>query len=108
MKVWSSGWSWQPGQYEYEQMIVGVYGTLGVFLLWASRKPFAHLSLIWFTVWSSFVHGLIMAVQAVIDPAEHGHLLGDIPALFGVAIVLGFLTRREVVSNRRNDPEAIT
>lgn len=108
MKVWSSGWSWQPGQYEYEQMIVGIYATLGVFLLWASRKPYAHLSLIWFTVWSSFVHGLIMAIQAVIDPAEYGHLFGDIPALFGVAIVLGFLTRREVVSNRRNNPEAIT
>jgi hypothetical protein len=99
MKVWSSGWSWQPGQYEYEQMIVGVYATLGVFLLWASQKPLAHLSLIWFTVWSSFVHGLIMAVQAVIDPAEHGHLLGDIPALFLVAIVLGFLTPRKAISN---------
>jgi hypothetical protein len=108
MKIWSSGWSWQPGQYEYEQMIVGVYATLGVFLLWASRNPLAHLSLIWFTVWSSFVHGLIMAVHAVIDPTEYGHFLGDIPALFGVAIVLGFLTRREVLSNKYNDPEAIT
>jgi uncharacterized membrane protein len=97
MKIWSSGWLWQPGQYEYEQMIAGVYATLGVFLLWASRKPEAHLSLIWFTVWSSFVHGLIMAVHAMIDPAEHGHLLGDIPALILVAIVLGFLTPREVV-----------
>jgi uncharacterized membrane protein len=64
MKIWSSGWSWQPGQSEYEQMIVGIYGMLGIFLLWASRKPEAHLSLIWFTVWSSVVHGLIMTVQA--------------------------------------------
>ena len=107
MKVWSSGWSWQPGQYEYEQMIVGVYATLGVFLLWASRNPFAHLSLIWFTVWSSFVHGLIMTVQAVVDPAEYGHFFGDIPALFGVAIVLGFLASRKTVSNKRNDLGAI-
>ncbi|MEH2305089.1 DUF6632 domain-containing protein [Nostoc sp.] len=98
MNIWPSGWSWQPGQHEYEQMIVGIYGTLGVFLLRASRKPEAHLSLIWFTVWSSFVHALIMSVQAVIDPAEHGHLIGDIPALILVAIVLGFLTSREVVS----------
>ncbi|MEH1940594.1 MAG: DUF6632 domain-containing protein [Nostoc sp.] len=98
MNIWPSGWSWQPGQHEYEQMIVGIYGTLGVFLLRASRKPEAHLSLIWFTVWSSFVHALIMAVQAVIDPAEHGHLVGDIPALILVAIVLGFLVSREVVS----------
>ena len=99
MKVWPSGWSWHPGQHEYEQMIVGIYATLGVFLLWASRKPEAHLSLIWFTVWSSVVHGLIMAVQAVIDPAERGHLLGDVPALLLVAIVLGFLAPREVAPN---------
>ncbi|MBC1218965.1 hypothetical protein GNF10_23470 [Nostoc sp. UCD121] len=98
MNIWPSGWSWQPGQHEYEQMIVGIYGTLGVFLLRASRKPEAHLSLIWFTVWSSFVHALIMAVQAVIDPVEYGHFFGDIPALILVAIVLGFLASREVVS----------
>ena len=51
MIVWPSGWAWKPGQSEYEQMIIGVYATLGVFLLWASREPEAHLSLIWFTVW---------------------------------------------------------
>jgi uncharacterized membrane protein len=98
-KVWASGWLWQPGQHEYEQMIIGVYATLGVFLLLASRQPEAHLSLIWFTVWSSLVHGLIMAVDAVIDPVEHGHLFGDVPALFLVAIVLGFLAPRKVVSS---------
>ena len=71
-------------------MIVGVYATLGVFLLNASRNLQAHRSLIWFTVWSSVVHGAIMAVQST--PAEHRyHLLGDVPALFLVAIVLGGL-----------------
>ncbi|MBD2745005.1 DUF6632 domain-containing protein [Coleofasciculus sp. FACHB-1120] len=98
MKIWSSGWSWQPGQSEYEQMIVGIYATLGVFLLWASRKPEAHLSLIWFTIWSSVVHGLIMAVHAIIDSAERGHLLGDVPALILVAIVLGALVPRNLLS----------
>lgn len=96
-KIWASGWVWQPDQSESLQMIIGVYATLGIFLLWASRKPEAHLSLIWFTVWSSAVHGLIMAVQAVIDPAERGHLLGDVPAMILVAIVLGFLTPHEVL-----------
>ncbi|WP_225225971.1 DUF6632 domain-containing protein [Komarekiella delphini-convector] len=72
----------------------GVYATLGVFLLLASRQPLANLSLIWFTVWSSLVHGLIMAVQAVIDQGERGHLFGDVPALLLVAIVLAFLTPR--------------
>ena len=39
MVIWPSGWAWQPGQHEYEQMIVGIYATLGVFLLRASREP---------------------------------------------------------------------
>jgi hypothetical protein len=90
-KIWASGWVWQPDQSESLQMIIGVYATLGIFLLWASQNPQAHRSLIWFTVWSSAVHGLIMGVQAVIDPAERGHLLGDVPAMILVAIVLGVL-----------------
>src|SRR5882724_6405489 len=77
MFLWPSGWRWQPNQPEYEQMILGVYATLGVFLLIASRNPLQHRSLIWFTVVSSLVHGGIMAIQALNMPAEHGHLLGD-------------------------------
>ena len=94
MLLWPSGWTWQPRQAEYEQMMVGIYGTLGIFLLWASRRPQAHLSLIWFTVWSSLVHGGIMAVQALVDPSEHGHLPGDVLALLLVAGVLAALTPR--------------
>ena len=96
MVIWPSGWAWQPSQHEYEQMIVGIYATLGVFLLRASRQPEAHLSLIWFTVWSSVVHGGIMAVQALVDPMEHGHLPGDVAALFLAAGVLAYLTPRGV------------
>ena len=91
--VWPSGWAWHAGapyESQYFMMIVGVYATLGVFLLNASRNPAAHRSLIWFTVWSSVVHGGIMAVQSM--PTAHcGHLLGDVPALFLVAVVLGGL-----------------
>jgi hypothetical protein len=76
-------------------MIVGIYATLGVFLIRAARDPLAHLSLIWFTVWSSVVHGSIMAVQSFAHPAHRAHLLGDVPALFIVAIVLAVLTPRK-------------
>jgi hypothetical protein len=31
MWIWPAGWAWTPRQPEYEQMIMGVYGTLGVF-----------------------------------------------------------------------------
>jgi hypothetical protein len=98
IEIWPSGWGWQPGHSKSEQMIVGVYAILGIFLLWAARKPELHLSLIWFTICSSAVHGIIMAVQAVTDSAERGHLFGDVPALILVAIVLAFLTPRAVVS----------
>ena len=94
MSLWPSGWRWQPNQPEYEQMILGVYATLGIFLLIASRNPLQHRSLIWFTVWSSLVHAGIMAIQALKAPAEHGHLLGDVPALAIVAILLAVLTPR--------------
>lgn len=98
MALWPSGWRWTPNQPEYEQMILGVYATLGVFLLIASRNPLQNRSLIWFTVWSSLVHGGIMAVQALQMPAEHGHLLGDVPALVIVAVVLAVLTPRGAVA----------
>jgi len=75
-------------------MIVGIYATLGVFLIIASRHPLEHLSLIWFTVWSSLVHGGIMAIQSFELPENHGHLLGDVPALLIVAVVLAVLTPR--------------
>jgi hypothetical protein len=96
MNFWPAGWRWSPNQTEYEQMILGVYATLGVFLLYASKNPLRHLSLIWFTVVSSFVHAAIMTVQALQMPSEHGHLFGDIPALFFVAILLAVLTPRGV------------
>ena len=89
--LWPSGWAWGQGHSHYLMMIIGIYATLGVFLLMASRDPDAHKSIIWFTVWSSVVHGAIMAWQGFSDGAENGHLLGDVPALFLIAIVLGVL-----------------
>ena len=75
-------------------MIIGLYATLGVFLLLATRDPLANRSLIWFTVVSSVVHAVIMAVQALSDANERGHLVGDVPALLIVAAVLVVLLRR--------------
>ncbi len=91
MWIWPSGWGWTPPQPEYEQMIMGVYAVLGVFLILAAKDPLANASLIWFTIWSSIVHGGIMLVQALIDETDRINLLGDVPALFLVAIVLWYL-----------------
>lgn len=90
-------WGWGPRQSEYEQMIVVIYATLGVFLVIAAGNPDAHRSLLWFTVWSSITHGGVMLVQALVsDGHEHANLFGDVPALFAVAIVLWYLMPKRV------------
>src|SRR3954453_18879338 len=88
---WPSGWAWHAGapyESQYFMMIVGVYATLGVFLILASRDPAANRSLILFTIASSVVHAAIMAWQALHMPQHMGHLYGDVPALLLVAAVL--------------------
>ncbi|HET9876523.1 MAG TPA: DUF6632 domain-containing protein [Mycobacterium sp.] len=92
--VWPAGWAWGHGSAHYLMMIIGIYATLGVFLVIAAGNPLAHRSLIWFTVASSVVHAAIMTVQAVGDSAERGHLVGDVPALLIVAAVLALLMPR--------------
>jgi hypothetical protein len=101
MIVWPAGWAWHSGHSDYPAMIVGIYATLGIFLVRAARDPLAHLSLIWFTVWSSVVHGAIMAAQSLMAPEHRGHLLGDVPALFVIAAVLAWLTPRAAPSRPR-------
>jgi hypothetical protein len=94
--VWPSGWQWHTGaphDSEYFMMIVGIYATLGVFLIRAARDPLSNLTLIWFVVWSSIVHAGIMAVQSLSDEHHVGHLWGDVIGLFLVAGVLAALVR---------------
>ena len=93
--IWPSGWAWHAsGRSDYLEMILGIYATLGVFLIVASRNPLANLSIIWFTVWSSVVHGGIMGAQSLINTEHMGHLWGDVLALFLVAALLAILTPR--------------
>jgi len=96
MWIWPSGWGWTPPQPEYEQMIMGIYVVLGIFLVRAAKDPMANASLIWFTIWSSIVHGGIMLVQAINDGTEKANLIGDIPALFLVAFVLWYLMPKKI------------
>jgi hypothetical protein len=92
--LWPAGFMWEPRQAEYEQMILGVYAVLGIFLLLASRNPAEHKSLIWFAAWSSLVHGLIMLIQALRDTVERPNLFGDVPALILIGLVLAVLMRK--------------
>lgn len=93
---WPSGWAWHHGapyESQYFMMIVGLYATLGAFLCNAARRPEANVSLIWFAVWSSVVHAVIMAVQSFGDSHHRGHLWGDVPALLVAGAVLAALVK---------------
>ena len=93
--LWPSGWAWHMGGPSmYLEMILGIYATLGVFLVLAARNPLKNLSLIWFTIWSTVVHGGIMAAQSIVYPEHRGHLFGDVPALLIIAVVLALVTPR--------------
>jgi hypothetical protein len=89
---WPSGWAWHAGQSEYLQMMVAIYATFGVFLWLAARDPERHVGLVSLAIWSSIVHAATMAVQSSANAQHTGHLYGDVPALFIVAAVLGWLS----------------
>lgn len=68
-----------------DTMMMGIYFTLGVFLLMAARKPAAHRSLIAFAAWSSFAHAIVMSTLGFHVPSEKtGFLIGS-----GVLVVIG-------------------
>ncbi len=100
-RVWPAGWAWRPEQPAYLQMVLSIYVTLGIFLLIAARDPARHLSLIWFTVWSSVAHATVMAVHSITDPGQLGHLWGDVAALLLTAVVLTVLVRHELPAASR-------
>src|SRR4051812_41700073 len=90
--VWPSGWAWSSGRSEYLEMLIALYATLGVFLFIAARNPNQHLGLVSFAIWSSIIHGGVMAVQSVQNPMHVHHLYGDVAALLITAAALAFLS----------------
>src|ERR1700675_980121 len=67
---WPSGWAWSSGRSEYLEMIIAIYAAVGVFLFMRPRNPNQHLGLVSFGIWSSIVHGAVMAVQSVQNPTH--------------------------------------
>ncbi|MGO9305953.1 MAG: DUF6632 domain-containing protein [Candidatus Korobacteraceae bacterium] len=96
---------WNPPE-AMEQMLGGVYATLGVFLLLAVRRPSANRSLIGFAAWSSIIHAAVMAVQASRNVLPRGELLTSILPLFviGVALIVFAPVKLRVAVPDRNAP----
>ena len=75
-----------------DSMMMGIYATLGVFLLLAVRNPCAHRSLIAFAAWSSFAHGVVMTLLALQIPSDRdGFLIGSaVLAVIGILLLVLF------------------
>ena len=73
-----------------DTMMMGLYFTLGVFLLLAVRNPLAHRSLIAFAAWSSFAHAVVMSLLGLeIASQRAGFLIGSaVLVLIGVALIV--------------------
>ena len=71
-----------------DQMILGIYIALGVFLLIAVRNPREHRSLVLFAGWSTLAHDGVMIVQGIQYHDLRGGLLGySIIAVVGIALI---------------------
>jgi len=73
-----------------DTMMMGLYSTLGIFLLLAVRNPGAHRSLIAFAAWSSFAHAVVMsALGFEIASQRVGFLVASaILVVIGVALIV--------------------
>ncbi len=81
---------WRRDQSGYtDVMMLSLYITLGILLLIAVGNPSANRSLIAFAAWSSFAHAAVMAVMALQNADERGHLPGvAVLVVIGVALTV--------------------
>jgi len=72
-----------------DTMMMGLYFTLGIFLLLAARNPSGHRSLIAFAAWSSFAHAVVMSVLGFEIASERtGFLVGSaVLVVIGIALI---------------------
>jgi len=72
-----------------DTMMMGLYFTLGIFLLIAARNPSGHRSLIAFAAWSSFAHAVVMSVLGFEIASERtGFLVGSaVLVVIGIALI---------------------
>ncbi len=82
-----------------DQMILGIYICLGVFLLIAALNPRRHRSLILFAGWSTLAHDGVMIAQGVIYHDLRNDVVGfAIIAVIGLALIVLAPTKQETAS----------
>jgi hypothetical protein len=87
-----------------DDMMLGLYITLGVFLLLAVRDPSAHRSLIAFAAWSSFAHAIVMSALALQPKQanERAGFLGGSAVLVVIGLALIVLAPPKYSAERKS------
>ena len=67
-------WNHPERNMAMEHMLVAVYVTLGLFLVWSARNPMKALPLIDFVIVSGAIHATVMAIDAAHMPGMAAHL----------------------------------
>jgi len=81
------GFRWKPFNPPYERMIMMIFLAMGICMILASWHPERHLLLVLFVILHGYLHGGIMLIDALIQPDELTHLIGDVPLLLGLGVV---------------------
>ena len=81
---------WQANKEDALPMGLGLYVTMGVFLLMAARNPSANRGVIFFAAWLNIAHAAVMTIMAVHLPNEREGLLiaSAVFAGIGAALIL--------------------
>jgi hypothetical protein len=83
-----------------DTMMMGLYFTLGIFLLIAARNPPAHRSLIAFAAWSSFAHAIVMSTQGFEIASQRSGFLGGSAVLVVIGLALIVLAPKKQPEQR--------
>jgi peptidoglycan/LPS O-acetylase OafA/YrhL len=83
-----------------DTMMMGLYFTLGIFLLIAARNPSAHRSLIAFAAWSSLAHAIVMSTQGFEIASQRSGFLGGSAVLVVIGLALIVLAPRKQPEQR--------
>jgi hypothetical protein len=86
------GWIWNfPSRnMAMEHMLVAVYVTMGLFLIWSARNPLKAVPLIDFVIVSGAIHATVMLIDANAMPGHmvHNELGGDVIGTYLAPITL--------------------
>jgi uncharacterized protein DUF6632 len=90
------------GLHPYLFMIFALYAAWAILLIRGAKDPRAAASLFDWGILANLLHGVLMLVQAFIEPNEHAHLWTDVPLLFALSAVMWWWHPNRANAQRRS------